>query len=256
MTESASPARGARSSSSLISASLRLNSSSAWMDTANLLVFIFGGQQYPQLVKPAAGRGLHGALGDVEGGCSVSHRRVEHVAENEYLALDGGQAAQQPDEHVTAVDRLGERRDHRLRAGVGRHALHLRVARTLPPALPADVDQDRPAVGLGRLSRAVPAPERPQQRELQGVLGFLPGVEQHQGRPQEPGRRRPDEFGELRLPARRSTAYPSHDTFNAAGASEVPLTFSAGRAGPAGPAGLRRKPPYWGCCHWLSICLC
>src|SRR2546421_4688701 len=119
MTRSASPARGATSSSSLISASLRLNSSSAWMDTANLLVFIFGGQQYPQLVKPAAGRGLHGALGDVEGGCGVGHRGVEHVAENEYLALDGGQTAQQPDEHVPAVDRLGERHDHRPRAGGG-----------------------------------------------------------------------------------------------------------------------------------------
>src|SRR5438093_431697 len=134
MTESASPARGATSSSSLISASLRLNSSSAWMDTANLLVFVFGGQQYPQLVKPAAGRGLHGGL------------------------------------------------------------------------------------------------------------GFLPGVEQHQGRPQEPGRRRPDEFGELRLPARRSTQHSSHDTVNAAGASEVPVTFPAGVAGVAGVAGLRRKP--------------
>src|SRR5213082_614008 len=98
MTESASPARGATSSSSLISASLRLNSSSAWMDTANRLVFIFG-QQYPQLVKPAAGGGLHGALGDVEGGWGVGHRGVEHVAESEYLALDGGQAAQHPDEH-------------------------------------------------------------------------------------------------------------------------------------------------------------
>src|SRR2546429_3931782 len=121
MTESASPARGARSSSSLISASLRLNSSSAWMDTANLLVFIFGGQQYPQLVKPAAGRGLHGALGDVEGGCGGSHRRVEHVAENEYLALDGGQAAQHPDEHVTAGRPLRGRRDHRPQARVDGH---------------------------------------------------------------------------------------------------------------------------------------
>src|SRR2546423_14216767 len=112
MTESASPARGATSSSSLISASLRLNSSSAWMDTANLLVFVFGGQQYPQLVKPAAGRGLHGALGDVEGGGGVGHRGVEHVAEHEHLALDGGQAAQHPDEHGAPGDPLGERQHH------------------------------------------------------------------------------------------------------------------------------------------------
>src|SRR5437879_5606868 len=129
MTEPASPARGVTSSSSLIRASLRLNSSSAWMDTANLLVFVFGGQQYPQLVKPAAGRGLHGALGDVEGGGGVGHRGVEHVAEHEHLALDGGQAAQDPDEYVTAVNRLGERQHRRLRAGVGGHAFHLRMAR-------------------------------------------------------------------------------------------------------------------------------
>src|SRR5690348_3489190 len=119
MTMSASPACGVTSSSSLSRASLRLNSSSAWMDTANLLVFVFGGQQYPQLVKPAAGRGLHGALGDAEGGGGVGHRGVEHVAEHEHLALDGGQPAQHPDEHVTAVDRFGERQHHRLRAAVG-----------------------------------------------------------------------------------------------------------------------------------------
>src|SRR5881227_2199803 len=119
MTRSASPACGVTSSSSLSRASLRLNSSSAWMDTANLLVFVFGGQQYPQLVKSAAGRGLHGAFGDVEGGGGVSHRGVEHVAEHEHLTLDGGQTAQHPDQHVTAVDRLGERRDHRPRIGLG-----------------------------------------------------------------------------------------------------------------------------------------
>src|SRR2546421_9425283 len=133
MTEPASPARGVTSSSSLIRASLRLNSSSAWMDTANLLVFVFGGQQYPQLVKPAAGRGLHGALGDVEGGCGVGHRGIEHVAEHEYLALDGGQAAQGPGEYVTAVNRPGGRQHHRLRAAVGGPAFYLRERRAVPP---------------------------------------------------------------------------------------------------------------------------
>src|SRR6266568_6558656 len=118
MTRPASPSRGVTSSSSPISASLRLNSSSAWMDTAYPLVFVFGGQQHPQLVEPPAGRGLHGALGDAEGGRGVGHRGVEEVAEHEHLALDGGQPAQHADEQVAAVGRLGERHDHRVRPGV------------------------------------------------------------------------------------------------------------------------------------------
>src|ERR1700757_3981560 len=109
MTRSASPSEGVTSSSSLWIASLRLNSSSAWMDTANPLVFVFCGQQHPQLVEPAAGRGLDGALGDAEGGRGVGHRGIEHVAEYEHLALDGGQAAQHADEHGAAVDPLGAR---------------------------------------------------------------------------------------------------------------------------------------------------
>src|SRR6201995_4345098 len=117
MTRSASPSPGVTSCSSLIIASLRLNSSSAWMDTANPLVFVFCGQLHPHVVEPPAGRGLDGALGDAEGGRGVGHRGVEHVAEYEHLALDGGQAAQHADEHVTAVARLGERRDQRQRAG-------------------------------------------------------------------------------------------------------------------------------------------
>src|SRR6266536_3691433 len=106
MTRSASPARGVTSSSSLSRASLRLNSSSAWMDTANLLVFI-SGQQRAQLAEAPAGRGLHCALGDAEGSRGLGHRGVEEVAEHEHLALDGGQTAQHADEHVAAVDRLG-----------------------------------------------------------------------------------------------------------------------------------------------------
>src|ERR1700749_700944 len=113
MTRSASPSRGVTSSSSVSIASLRLNSSSAWIDTANPLVFVFCGQQHPQLVEPAAGRGLDGALGDAEGGRGVGHRGVEQVAEYEYLALDGGQPAQHAHEHVTAVGRLRELRGHR-----------------------------------------------------------------------------------------------------------------------------------------------
>src|SRR6185437_3716089 len=142
MTRPASSSPGATSSSSLISASLRLNSSSAWMDTAHPLVFVFGGQQHPQLVEPPAGRGLHGALGDAESRGGIGHRGVEEVAEHQHLALDVGEPAQHADEHVAAVGRLGERGDHRVRAGVVDDAGDLRVAFGVPPPLPAHVDQD------------------------------------------------------------------------------------------------------------------
>src|SRR5690242_865639 len=126
MTRPASSSPGATSSSSLISASLRLNSSSAWMDTAHPLVFVFGGQQHPQLVEPPAGRGLHGALGDAERRGGIGHRGVEEVAEHQHLALHVGEPAQHADEHVAALGRLGERGDHRVRPGVVDDAGHLR----------------------------------------------------------------------------------------------------------------------------------
>src|SRR5256714_11383967 len=88
---SSSPDSGIMPSSSLISASLRLNSSSAWMDTAHPLVFVFGGQQHPQLVEPPAGRGLHGALGDAERRGGIGHPGVEAIAEHQHLSLHLGE---------------------------------------------------------------------------------------------------------------------------------------------------------------------
>src|SRR5580700_2120316 len=139
------PARswlGSTSSSSLSSAILRLNSSSAWMDTATSLLFFL--QQLPQVVEPSARRGLDGALGDAQRGGGLGHRGIEQVAADEHLALDVGQLAQHADQHVTAVYRLGER-EH-----VGELVqvlADLRVPAAVPPAFTARVHQHGPGVG-------------------------------------------------------------------------------------------------------------
>src|ERR1700677_1161185 len=106
MTMPNRPSPGCTSSSSLSSAIFRLNSSSAWMDTVTSLFFAV--QELAQLTEPPARRGLDGAFGDAQRGGGLGHRGVEQVPADEYLALDVRQLAQHPDQHVTAVHRLGE----------------------------------------------------------------------------------------------------------------------------------------------------
>src|SRR6516165_11554645 len=91
ITRPARPSLGSTSSSSLSSAILRLNSSSAWMDTATSLFFVV--QQLPQLIEPSARRGLDGAFGDIQRGGGLGHSGIEQVAADEHLALDIGQSA-------------------------------------------------------------------------------------------------------------------------------------------------------------------
>src|SRR5580692_9413706 len=131
ITRPARPSPGRTSSSSLSSAIFRLNSSSAWMDTVTSLFFAV--QELAQLTEPPARRGLDGAFGDAQRGGGLGHRGVEQVAADEHLALDVGQLAQHPDQHVTAVDRIGER-DH-----IGELVQVLadfRVPPAVPPAFP------------------------------------------------------------------------------------------------------------------------
>src|SRR5581483_2129050 len=111
MTTPASPSRGTTSSSSHSTANFRLNSSSAWIDTTNLL--FLSGQQHSQLFQPSAGRGFDSSLGDREGRGGLGDRRVEQVPEDENLALHVRQLAQRPDQDVPPVDRLGERHHRR-----------------------------------------------------------------------------------------------------------------------------------------------
>src|SRR5215471_2329781 len=111
MIAPASWSSGSTSLSSLASAALRLKSSSGWIDTANLL--FFSRQEDPKLLQPPAGRGLDCSLGDTEGGGGLGHRGVKQVAEDKHLPLDGGQPPEHADQHVPAVNRLGERGDIR-----------------------------------------------------------------------------------------------------------------------------------------------
>src|SRR5580658_3314682 len=220
------PARlspGHTSSSSYSSAILRLNSSSAWMDTAISLLFVV--QELPQLIEPSARGGLDGAFGDVQRDGGLGHRRIEQVAADEHLALDVGQLAQHADQHVTAVYHLGER-DH-----VGELVqvlAYLRVPAAVPPAFTARVYQHGPGVGRRRLFGLLPPPVGAQQRNLERVLGILPGIEQYQGRAQQRGGCSLDELGEFRVAAgSRAGPDPSHGMFNAGAPPWVPANFAS-----------------------------
>src|SRR5579859_6735720 len=109
MITPASRSSGSTSLSSLASAARRLKSSSGWIDTANLLSL--GRQEDPKLLQPPAGRGLDCSLGEAEGGGGLGDRGVKQVAEDKHLPLDGGQLPQHADQHVPAVNRLGEQGD-------------------------------------------------------------------------------------------------------------------------------------------------
>src|SRR5580658_518745 len=196
MITSASLSPGTTSSSSISSPVRRLNSSSGWIDTADSP--LFGGQQETKLVEPPAGTGLDSSLGYPEGDGGLGHGGVEQVAEDEHLPLDGGQPSQHPDQHVPAVDGLGKGDDLGERADIAERPGYFWMTLAVPPALPADVDQDRAAVGFRSLLRVIPAPERPQQGQLQRILGRFPRVEQHERRTQQRCRPRLDELGELR----------------------------------------------------------
>jgi len=95
------------------------------MERANPSVFVFGGTAYPQLVKvPRLAGDLHGGpFGDLSGAAAVSATEAsKHVSEtHEHFRGVGrpGRAAQTGTSNVTAVDRLGGRRDHRLAGWLG-----------------------------------------------------------------------------------------------------------------------------------------
>src|SRR5579862_1396307 len=154
MIAPASPSLGITLPSSTSSPVLRLNSSSDWIDTADSPLFC--GQEDAELLESPAGTGLDGSLGYPQGGGGLGHRGVEQVAEDQDLPLDGGQPPQHADQHVPAVDGLGEGDDFGQRADVAERPGNFRMTLAVPPALPADVDQDRAAVGFRSLLRAVP----------------------------------------------------------------------------------------------------
>ena len=120
-------------------------------------------------------------------------------------------------------------------------AEHFGVTRPLPPAFPADIDKDDPAVGLRRRLGFLPAAERAEQRDLDCVFCLLPAPKQHERCPQHGVGEVLHESGERHLarsprPAHANTPARPHNCIDAGPAVPVPVPAMSRVCGTNGAA--------------------